>query len=159
VLATLVHEVVHAVDRNENGHGAPFKKIATKVGLVGKMTATTAGEELEQKIEGWVKKLGDYPHAKLSAMTRVEADHAHDQVRVRRLRLHRALHEEVDRRHGRAAVPVQQQPDGGEVMKKSRCCTGRTRWPLAAPFATAAASTSPRCIVSGLTQRLRVESR
>jgi hypothetical protein len=72
VLATLVHEVVHAVDENKNGHGGPFKKIATKVGLVGKMTATTAGEELQQRIEGWVKKLGAYPHAKLSAMVRVK---------------------------------------------------------------------------------------
>jgi hypothetical protein len=70
VLATLVHEVVHAVDRNENGHGAPFKHIATKVGLVGKMTATTAGPELEKNIAKWVKSLGEYPHAKLSAMTR-----------------------------------------------------------------------------------------
>src|SRR5574337_1925425 len=46
VLATLVHECVHAVDRNEHGHKGPFKRLATAVGLTGKMTSTVAGEQL-----------------------------------------------------------------------------------------------------------------
>src|SRR5271157_1450138 len=39
VLETLVHELIHAILPND-GHRAPFKRIALKVGLTGKMTAT-----------------------------------------------------------------------------------------------------------------------
>lgn len=72
VLATLIHEYVHAVDRNEHGHKGPFKRMALAVGLTGKMTATTAGPELAKEIEGWIKDLGPYPHAGLSTMTRTK---------------------------------------------------------------------------------------
>lgn len=65
VLAVLVHEVVHAVVGIECGHGGPFRKCATAVGLVGKMTATTAGPELTARLNEMLKKLGTYPHAAL----------------------------------------------------------------------------------------------
>lgn len=65
VLECLTHEVVHAVDDCKNGHKAPFKKIATGVGLTGKMTATVAGEELKAKLKVIAAQLGPYPHAKL----------------------------------------------------------------------------------------------
>lgn len=65
VLATLVHEVVHAVVGIKEAHNKVFKKCATAVGLVGKMTCTTAGEALVKQQVALHTLLGDYPHAKL----------------------------------------------------------------------------------------------
>lgn len=67
VFATLLHEVCHVVAGLEAGHGKAFKRIASKVGLVGKMTATRMDEEAE----AWAAKivdrhLGTYPHGALS---------------------------------------------------------------------------------------------
>lgn len=70
VLATLVHEVVHAVVGLDKKHGKEFRKCALAVGLDGKMTATFAGPELLAHIEGWEKQLGPYPHASLDALKR-----------------------------------------------------------------------------------------
>jgi hypothetical protein len=72
VLATLVHELVHAVVGNKAGHGSPFKRCALAVGLEGKMTATTAGAALCARFAEWLATLGAYPHARLSAMTRTK---------------------------------------------------------------------------------------
>jgi hypothetical protein len=66
VLATLHHEVVHAVVGNKEGHNKVFKKCAVAVGLAGKMTQTHASEELVPKLKAIVAKLGDYPHATLN---------------------------------------------------------------------------------------------
>lgn len=68
VLATLVHEVVHAVVGVKESHNKVFKKCATAVGLTGKMTCTTAGPELRVLQEEFAKKLGDYPHGKLDSL-------------------------------------------------------------------------------------------
>ncbi len=67
VLGVLVHEMVHAVAGNKAGHGPVFKRIATAMGLTGKMRSTTIGPELESFIRTEVIQLiGDYPHAKLN---------------------------------------------------------------------------------------------
>lgn len=68
VLATLVHELVHAINHKngENGHRGPFKRIAEELGLEGKMTATHAGAELAAKLEEIAEGLGFYPHSKIS---------------------------------------------------------------------------------------------
>lgn len=65
VLATLVHELVHAVNftTDVSGHGAAFRRVAVAVGLTGKMTATVAGEDLAAKLTQVAVDLGDYPHA------------------------------------------------------------------------------------------------
>jgi len=63
----LIHELVHATVGLEAGHGKEFKQCATSVGLTGKMTATTATEELKATISQWVEELGQYPHATLSS--------------------------------------------------------------------------------------------
>ena len=63
VLDILCHECVHAIDGNKNGHKAPFRKIATAIGLEGKMTATVAGERLNAVLTEIVEKIGEYPHA------------------------------------------------------------------------------------------------
>ena len=68
VLATLTHELVHAINHKDgdNGHRAPFKRIAESVGLEGKMTATHAGPELVPELEEIGNMLGKYPHAAIS---------------------------------------------------------------------------------------------
>lgn len=70
VLATLVHEVVHAVVGHEAKHGKVFGKCARAVGLVGKLTATAAGDELKEMMQGWMKEIGGYPHAVLNPSMR-----------------------------------------------------------------------------------------
>ena len=64
VLATLVHELVHAVD-DCNGHRAAFGRMARAMGLEGPLTATVAGDELKATLDKIIGKLGDYPHAAL----------------------------------------------------------------------------------------------
>jgi hypothetical protein len=63
----LVHEVVHLGAGLECKHRGAFKKIATAVGLEGKMTATVAGEELGKRIRAWMADMPEYPHGPMSA--------------------------------------------------------------------------------------------
>lgn len=64
-LDTLVHELVHAVDDCESGHGDNFKKIALGVGLKGPMRSAGAGEFLKQDLLRIAEKLGSFPHGRL----------------------------------------------------------------------------------------------
>lgn len=66
ILATIMHELVHAVDGCKNEHKAAFKRIAVLVGLEGKMTETVAGAALLAVFPAVVTALGEYDHAKLS---------------------------------------------------------------------------------------------
>lgn len=63
VLDVLVHEVIHA--SGVFNHGKDFKAVAVKFGLEGKMTATTASQDLKGRISDWLKVLPAYPHAGL----------------------------------------------------------------------------------------------
>jgi hypothetical protein len=63
--ATLVHELCHALLPEGTGHKRPFAKLAHKMGLEGKATATIASAELIAKLEPLIAELGDYPHAEL----------------------------------------------------------------------------------------------
>lgn len=65
-LDILVHELIHAIDDCKNGHRAPFKRMASLVGLEGKATATVCGPALRESLESIVGALGAYPHAKLN---------------------------------------------------------------------------------------------
>lgn len=65
ILGTLVHEVCHAVVGVAEGHNKVFGKCARAVGLEGKLTSTSSGEELLEIQKGWMKELGKYPHARL----------------------------------------------------------------------------------------------
>lgn len=67
ILATLAHEIVHAVDDCASGHRGRFAKIAKAIGLEGPMTATHAGETLKARLEEIARDLGDFPHAALIA--------------------------------------------------------------------------------------------
>ena len=70
VLATVLHEAIHAAVGVQHGHKGPFKQAAKAAGLEGKMTATTAGAELRETFERWLQILGDYPHSALNPAAR-----------------------------------------------------------------------------------------
>ena len=67
VADVLVHELCHAIDDCQDGHGAKFRSIATGVGLTGKMTATVASPELEAKLKEIIADIGEYPQSELKA--------------------------------------------------------------------------------------------
>lgn len=60
----LLHELIHAATPGAK-HGGAFKKLAVACGLTGKMTATIAGPELVQLLEGALAKMPPYPHGVL----------------------------------------------------------------------------------------------
>lgn len=66
VLATLLHEMVHASDDGESGHKGYFRTVALALGLDGPMTATYAGEDLARRLQVMTAELGPYPHAALN---------------------------------------------------------------------------------------------
>jgi hypothetical protein len=68
--ATLVHELAHAALPDDTRHKGPFARLARQLGLEGKATATTAGEELKAELAKHIEVIGPYPHAGLSASTR-----------------------------------------------------------------------------------------
>lgn len=65
----LVHELIHAAVGHEAGHKGPFRRVAKALGLEGKMTATTCGEELRERLNALKERarLGPYPHQPLKA--------------------------------------------------------------------------------------------
>ena len=69
VLDVLLHEMIHVIDRNENGHKGPFRKMAKALGLEGKMTETVPSEALVNRLLELTSQLGTYPHAQLSSLT------------------------------------------------------------------------------------------
>ena len=68
VLATLLHELIHAWDRGEHGHKGAFIELAKKVGLERPWTATVPGEELTLKLKSMLEELGPYPHVPLEPL-------------------------------------------------------------------------------------------
>jgi hypothetical protein len=65
MLGVLAHELIHAWDDCDSGHRGSFAKAARNLGLVGKMTCTTVGEELAEQLLGVLAEVGPYPHAPL----------------------------------------------------------------------------------------------
>lgn len=63
IAGILTHELVHAAVGLEAGHGPAFRKIATALGLEGKMTATTEGDAWRTWASPIIEKLGPYPAA------------------------------------------------------------------------------------------------
>jgi len=72
VAGILTHELVHAAVGLAAGHKAPFRKVATDLGLEGKMTATTEGEKWHEWADPILEKLGPLPHAKLTGSSSSE---------------------------------------------------------------------------------------
>lgn len=65
VLATLVHEMVHASIGCKLKHGPQFKRAMKKVGLEGKPTATSADTAMVEHFGKILVELGPYPHSEL----------------------------------------------------------------------------------------------
>ena len=61
-----VHELIHACLPDGVGHKGPFVRAMKALGLEGKPTATTAGEDLARRLHAITSDLGAYPHKALS---------------------------------------------------------------------------------------------
>lgn len=61
----LTHELCHAALPEGEGHGKLFRRLATTMGLEGKMTETVAGKRWHDLFDPIVKELGKFPGAKL----------------------------------------------------------------------------------------------
>jgi hypothetical protein len=66
VAGVLVHELIHAHCGAGEGHGRTFGRIARRLGLEGKLTATVPGPELRADLQALIAGLGPYPHAALN---------------------------------------------------------------------------------------------
>jgi hypothetical protein len=66
-LGVLIHELIHAVDDCTSGHKGDFAKMAKRMGLAGKMTATVVidDSELAGELRKLMKEIGPFPHAVL----------------------------------------------------------------------------------------------
>ena len=62
ILGVLVHELCHAAAPAGAKHGPQFKRVATGIGLVGKMIHAHPGPELIPVLEGITLALGPLPH-------------------------------------------------------------------------------------------------
>jgi hypothetical protein len=65
VAAILGHELVHAAVGVAAGHGKEFRRVAKGLGLIGQMTATTAGPGFEQAMRPILEAAGPLPHGRL----------------------------------------------------------------------------------------------
>ncbi|KMS50395.1 transcription elongation protein SprT [Novosphingobium barchaimii LL02] len=65
IAAILAHELVHAAVGIAAGHGKAFKRIATGLGLIGPMRATTPGEGFLGAVAPILAAAGPLPHARL----------------------------------------------------------------------------------------------
>lgn len=70
VLGVLAHELIHAAVGPEVGHKGAFRRLATALGLIGKMTATQEGPAFLELVAPILEHLGPYPHAALDARGR-----------------------------------------------------------------------------------------
>jgi len=61
VIEVIAHEICHTIAGYEAAHKAPFKKIATTIGLEGKMTSTLPGPLMRVFIDQFEKEHGPYP--------------------------------------------------------------------------------------------------
>lgn len=78
ILATVVHELVHASVGIECKHKGMFVKVIRALGLEGKPTATHAAEgtELFATLTGMALTLGEYPHSALNRKPKPAKRHA-----------------------------------------------------------------------------------
>jgi hypothetical protein len=63
VAGVLAHELIHVA--KGPGHKGQFKRLASAIGLTGRMTATQEGEEFKRQLAPILENLGPYPHAEL----------------------------------------------------------------------------------------------
>jgi hypothetical protein len=65
VAAILGHELVHAAVGVAPGHRKEFRRVARGIGLVGPLTATSAGPEFERAVRPILESAGPLPHGRL----------------------------------------------------------------------------------------------
>ena len=65
VCDAITHELVHAAVGLKANHGASFKRVATALGLTGKMTHTVAGPDWFRWAGPLIESLGDMPYGTL----------------------------------------------------------------------------------------------
>lgn len=66
ILPTLLHELLHAVDDCQHGHGREFVGMCRVVGLNGPYTATVPNAQLTATLRDIADALGPYPHARIT---------------------------------------------------------------------------------------------
>ena len=66
ICSTLTHELIHAAIGLDKGHNAVFKRVATSVGLGGKMTATTATSDWYAWAIPIMDSLGPIPYGAIT---------------------------------------------------------------------------------------------
>lgn len=76
VLATLLHELVHAAVGIKEGHKGHFRRVCKALGFAGKMTHTyaEAGSELHARLTKLSEELGDYPHTAMRPSPKKDKD-------------------------------------------------------------------------------------
>ncbi len=70
----LAHELTHAAVGIPEGHRKEFRRVATGLGLTGKMTATVAGPEFIKAIAPILAKAGPLPHARIDPNRAAETE-------------------------------------------------------------------------------------
>ena len=71
VMGILVHELCHAAAGLKSGHHGDFAVLARGMKLEGKLTATTVGADFQVLVDPALKRLGEYPHARLNTDKKV----------------------------------------------------------------------------------------
>jgi hypothetical protein len=69
VLATLLHEIIHAVDDCESGHRGAFAKMARAQGFTAPLTSSdNLSPELEERLTALAEIVGVFPHPQLTTV-------------------------------------------------------------------------------------------
>ena len=83
VAGVVVHQLCHVALGNRS-HGPPFRRLATAMGLVGKMTKTIEGPLFLSIMPATIDRIGPYPHPALRQLRRLDRKLA----RTRLVRVH-----------------------------------------------------------------------
>lgn len=66
IMHVLLHELIHASLPPTAKHGKPFKDVAVRCGLTGKMTATVPGEECKARLAKILASVEEFPRGRLT---------------------------------------------------------------------------------------------
>ena len=68
IMETLAHELIHAYDKNEHGHGGPFIRIGGKLGFIKPWKSTPATPELKEKLNAIIASMPAFPHDHITGL-------------------------------------------------------------------------------------------
>lgn len=107
VAGTLVHELIHAYLDNQDGHKGRFAKLARACGLEGKLTATYASNELNERLQAYIDVLGPIPAQSLDYASVKKQSSRQLKVECSACGfLFRASSTQLQRLHSESACPV-----------------------------------------------------